>query len=89
MLSFTDNQIPQLVEDGTKLDRYLFSRHIPLEQKEIYLAKKGIEKELLTNVEVHRASELGSIMILQIFAFIIGNNTNKKRFQIFNEPKKC
>lgn len=42
-----DNQVAQLMEDGSKIDRYLFARHVPLEQKEKYLIKKQIENELM------------------------------------------
>lgn len=43
----TDHQISQLVDDGSKLDRYLFGRHVPLEPQEIYSAKKLIERDIL------------------------------------------
>ncbi|XP_031627853.1 methyltransferase-like protein 17, mitochondrial [Contarinia nasturtii] len=52
------SQIPQLVDEGEKLDRHLFARRIPLEQKEIYTQKKSIEKEILKNVGVQRVSDL-------------------------------
>lgn len=47
--TISDNQIPQLVDDGAKIDRYLFGRHVPLEKKEMYLAKKKIENDLLND----------------------------------------
>lgn len=53
--------IPQYYHFGDKLDRYLFARHIPLENKEIYTKKKMIEKEILENVGVKHVSELGRI----------------------------
>lgn len=46
-MHFIDNQIPRLVDDGAKLDRYLFSRHVPLEQTEIFSIKRQIERDLI------------------------------------------
>lgn len=56
---FSDNQVSQLVEEGQRLDRYIYARQIPLEQKEMYLAKKEIQNDLLRNAGVHRTSEIG------------------------------
>lgn len=56
---FSDKQISQFIDEGEKLDRYLFSRHLPQEQKEIYLAKRDIEKEILQREGVQHVSELG------------------------------
>lgn len=49
-----------------KLDRYLFARKIPLEQKEVYLAKKDIEKDILQREGVRHVSELGMHLIVFI-----------------------
>lgn len=56
----SDTRIPQIIENGAILDRYLFGRHIPLEQKDVYTAKKDIQKEILRNAGVRHASELGN-----------------------------
>lgn len=45
---FTDNELPNFVNDGAKLDRYLFGRHIPLEPTEVFSAKKQIERDILS-----------------------------------------
>lgn len=59
---FIDNQIPQLVNDGAKLDRYLFARHVPLEQTEIYSIKKQIERDILSKKsEGDSISKLGEL----------------------------
>lgn len=72
-----DNQIPQLLEDGAKLDRYLFARHIPLEQKDVYVAKKEIEKDILNKTGVNRASELGLTIRSQAYTDIFLNSDIK------------
>lgn len=72
-----DNQIPQLLEDGAKLDRYLFARHIPLEQKDVYVAKKEIEKDILNKTGVNRASELGLTIRSQAYTYIFLNSDIK------------
>lgn len=57
---FVDNQISQLVDDGAKLDRYLFGRHVPLEQTEMFSIKKQIERDIISkNTEIDRISKLG------------------------------
>lgn len=59
-MHFIDNQIPQLVNDGAKLDRYLFSRHVPLEQTEIFSIKRQIERDMiLRNSGMDNISALG------------------------------
>lgn len=63
---FLDKQIPQLVQDGAKLDRYLFARHIPLEDKDIFSKKKEIEKSVLLKAGVRHVSELSMMTKLLI-----------------------
>lgn len=46
---FLEKQVSQLLEEGQRLDRYLFARKVPLEQKETYIIKKKIEDDLLKN----------------------------------------
>lgn len=61
-MHIVDNQISQLVDDGAKLDRYLFSRHVPLEPTEIYSAKKQIERDILSKKStVDGTSNLGKL----------------------------
>lgn len=55
-----DKQISKFIEDGGKFDRYLYARHLPLEQKDVYTAKKKIESDILANMGVRRLSELGN-----------------------------
>lgn len=47
LVTFLENQIAQLVDDGAKLDRYLLGRHVPLEPTEIYSVKKQIERDII------------------------------------------
>lgn len=61
-MCFIDNQIPQLVDDGAKLDRYLFGRHVPLEQTEIFSIKKQIERDIISkNSDIDNISKLGDM----------------------------
>lgn len=62
----TDKQVSTLIDEGVKLDQYLFSRQIPQEQKDVYLAKKAIEKDILRKEGVRHASELGMYLICMI-----------------------
>lgn len=73
-----DNILPQLIDEGGALDRYLFSRQVPQEQKEVYLAKKNIEKDILRRDGVQHASELGTFIgfipfYVEIFAFCLND----------------
>lgn len=44
-----ENEISRFVEDGAKLDRHLHARHIPMEQNDVFKARKAIEKQILQN----------------------------------------
>lgn len=46
MFLFTDNEILKFVEVGAKLDRHLMARHMPMEEKDIFAARRKIEKEM-------------------------------------------
>lgn len=74
-IKISDKQIPQLVEDGAKLDRYLFARHVPLEEKDIFYKKKEIEKGVLLKAGVRHVSELSKKttihLLLSCFQFSI------------------
>lgn len=50
------------MQDGAQLDRYLFARHVPLEEKETFVKKKEIEKNILSRAGVRHVSELSIIM---------------------------
>lgn len=61
--SVLDEEIPNLIDEGSKLDRHLLSRKIPLEQKDVYLAKKDIERDILRREGVRHVSELSMYSI--------------------------
>lgn len=75
MYCTSDNQVSKLIEEGVKLDRYLYARQIPQEQKDVYLAKKDIEKDILRREGVRHVSELGMYLIqVMIFMYIANSN---------------
>lgn len=41
-----DKKIAEYIDEGGKLDNYLFSRHVNLEQKEVYAERNRIKKQL-------------------------------------------
>lgn len=60
VLSSTAKQLQQLRENGVKLDRYLWSRHVPMEDRDIIHKKNQIKKELLKRAGASRVSDLGN-----------------------------
>lgn len=54
-----DKRVSQLVVDGKRLDHYVHSRHIPMEAKDAFSAKKQIEKNVLNETGIKRISDLG------------------------------
>lgn len=57
------------MQDGAQLDRYLFARHVPLEEKEIFVKKKEIEKNILSRAGVRHASELSTTISKNLYGF--------------------
>lgn len=43
---WADKKIAEYIEEGNKLDRYLFSRHVNLEQKDVYVERNRIKRQL-------------------------------------------
>lgn len=59
VIVFSDDQVHQLIADGEQLDRHLSSRKPPQEQKDIFLAKKEIQREILQSKGITHMSQLG------------------------------
>lgn len=55
----SDFSIKQLITDGASLNRYIKSRHVPIEEEETYRKKRKIQNEIVKGMGYNRVSEIG------------------------------
>lgn len=61
-LIYLDTPIKQLIEDGQRLSQYMWSRHAPKEEKEIYRIRKQILSSMLEPMGHKKLSEIGKLL---------------------------
>lgn len=54
------NDVSKYIEEGARLDRHLFGRHVPMEQKDVFVERNKIKKELQQKA-TEQAPELGEV----------------------------
>lgn len=71
----TEKKIAEYIEEGNKLDRYLFARHVNMERKEVFEERKKIQRQLQAEQKILKQSSLQKGEI---------GKTYQKRIQIQN-----
>lgn len=54
-----DFPIKQLITDGASLNRYIKSRHVPIEEEEAFRKKRKLQNEIVKGMGYNRISEIG------------------------------
>lgn len=58
-MEFPDFPIKQLITDGAALSRYIHSRHLPMEQDDVYRKRRKLQNEVLDHMGYSKISEIG------------------------------
>lgn len=53
-----EKKIAKYIEEGNKLDRYLFARHVNMERKEVFEERKKIQRQLQAEQKILNDSAL-------------------------------